>query len=152
MLEEKVKAPELNIYNQKGEVVKLSDYKGNKVILYFYSKDNTPGCTRQACAFNENINYFKENNIVVLGVSKDSISSHNKFIDKYDLGFDLLSDNETIVNQNYDVWKEKKQYGKTYMGTVRTTYLIDENGYIEKVWKNVKPDVNASQIIEYLQK
>ncbi len=125
MLEEKVKAPELEVYNQEGKLISLSDYKGKKVILYFYSKDNTPGCTRQACSFNENYEYFTENNIVVLGVSKDNVSSHQNFINKYDLKFSLLSDNELKINKLYDVWKEKKQYGKTYMGTVRTTYLID---------------------------
>ena len=123
-------APSFELFDQDGNLHKLEDYKGKKIILYFYPKDNTPGCTKEACGYNENLKAFNDKNVVVLGISKDSISSHKKFQTNYNLAFPLLSDEKLDVIKKYDVWKEKKNYGKTYMGIVRTTYLIDENGVI----------------------
>ena len=123
-------APSFELLDQDGNLHKLEDYKGKKIILYFYPKDNTPGCTKEACGYNENLKAFNDKNVVVLGISKDSISSHKKFQTNYNLAFPLLSDEKLDVITKYDVWKEKKNYGKTYMGIVRTTYLIDENGVI----------------------
>ena len=131
--------------------VSLSDFKGKKVILYFYPKDNTKGCTTQACTFRDAYSEFEALGAVVIGVSKDSTRSHTNFASKYELPFLLLSDPETEVIQAYDVWKEKKMYGKTYMGIVRTTYIIDEAGMIEKVYEKVKPAENADQILEHLK-
>ncbi|MBQ3185153.1 MAG: peroxiredoxin, partial [Firmicutes bacterium] len=130
--------------------VALSDFAGKKVVLYFYPRDNTPGCTRQACAFAQNYDGFKERGVEVIGISKDSAASHAKFADKHELPFILLSDPELVAIQGYDVWKEKKLYGKVSMGVVRTTYVIDENGIIEKVMPKVKPDTNAAEILAYL--
>ena len=123
-------APSFELFDQDGNLHRLEDYKGKKIILYFYPKDNTPGCTKEACGYNENLKAFNDKNVVVLGISKDSISSHKKFQTNYNLTFSLLSDEKLDVITKYDVWKEKKNYGKTYMGIVRTTYLIDENGVI----------------------
>ena len=123
-------APSFELFDQDGNLHRLEDYKGKKIILYFYPKDNTPGCTKEACGYNENLKTFNDKNIVVLGVSKDSISSHKKFQANYNLTFTLISDEKLDVITKYDAWKEKKNYGKTYMGIVRTTYLIDENGVI----------------------
>ena len=128
----------------------LSDFLGKKVVLYFYPKDNTPGCSRQACAFAGSYAAFKDQNVVVIGVSKDSVASHVKFAQKYELPFILLSDPELQAIQAYDVWQEKKLYGKVSMGVVRSTYIIDEQGMIEKVMPKVKPDTNAAEILEYL--
>ena len=130
MLETGIIAPSFTLPDQDGKMHSLEDYKGKKVILYFYPKDNTPGCTKQACNFTERYPQILEKNAVVLGISKDSVASHKKFVDKYNLSFPLLSDPELKVILAYDVWKEKKNYGKSYMGVVRTTYLIDENGMI----------------------
>lgn len=152
MLEKSIKAPEFTLSDKDGNMVSLSDFEGRKVILYFYPKDNTPGCTRQACAFAANFEKFKEIDAVVIGISKDSAASHQKFADKYNLPFILLSDPDLAAIQAYDVWKEKKLYGKVSMGVVRTTYIIDENGFIEKVMPKVKPDTNAAEILEYLTK
>lgn len=138
MLETGTKAPDFALLDQNGEIHKLSDYAGKKVILYFYPKDNTAGCTKQACGFSERYPQFIEKNAVVLGISKDSVASHKKFEEKYGLAFTLLSDTEHKVIEAYDVWKEKKNYGKVYMGIVRTTYLIDENGIIIKANDKVK--------------
>lgn len=138
MLETGTKAPDFTLPDQNGEIHKLSDYAGKKVILYFYPKDNTAGCTKQACGFSERYPQFTEKNAVVLGISKDSVASHKKFEEKYGLAFTLLSDTEHKVIEAYDVWKEKKNYGKVYMGIVRTTYLIDENGFIVKANGKVK--------------
>lgn len=138
MLETGTKAPDFALLDQNGEIHKLSDYAGKKVILYFYPKDNTAGCTKQACGFSERYPQFTEKNAVVLGISKDSVASHKKFEEKYGLAFTLLSDTEHKVIEAYDVWKEKKNYGKVYMGIVRTTYLIDENGIIIKANDKVK--------------
>lgn len=144
------KAPDFSLRNQNGEEVRLSDYLGKKVVLYFYPKDNTPGCTRQACAFAQSYERFKLLDAVVIGISKDSVASHQKFAEKNGLPFVLLSDPERFAIEAYDVWKEKKQYGKVSMGVVRTTYVIDEAGCIEKVMPKVKPDTNAAEILDYL--
>ena len=151
MFEKGMKAPEFTLPDKDGNFVSLSDFLGKKVVLYFYPKDNTPGCTRQACAFAASYEGFKANNVVVIGVSKDSAASHQKFAAKYDLPFVLLSDPDLQVIQAYGVWQEKKLYGKGSMGVVRSTYLIDEQGNIEKVMPKVKPDTNAAEILEYLQ-
>ena len=150
MLETGMKAPVFSLPDKDGNTVNLNDFLGKKVVLYFYPKDNTPGCTRQACAFAAAYEGFKQKDIVVIGVSKDSTASHQKFADKHELPFILLSDTELEAIQAYDVWKEKKMYGKTTMGVVRATYIIDENGNIEKVMPKVKPDTNAIEILEYL--
>ena len=151
MLEAGVKAPAFTLPDQDGNPVSLSDFLGKKVILYFYPKDNTPGCTRQACAFAGSYDAFRDLDAVVIGVSKDSTASHRKFAEKYDLPFLLLSDPELGVLQAYGVWQEKKLYGKVSMGVVRTTFIIDETGVIEKVMPKVKPDTNAADILAYLQ-
>jgi len=150
MLEVGTKAPEFTLPDQNGEMHKLSDYKGRKVILYFYPKDMTSGCTKQACAFGELYPQFQEKGAVVLGVSKDTVASHKKFEEKYGLPFPLLSDPELNVIQAYGVWQEKKNYGKVYMGIVRTTYLIDEKGFIEKAFGKVKAADNPMQMLDAL--
>ena len=146
------KAPNFTLPDKDGNNVSLSDFLGKKVVLYFYPRDNTPGCTRQACAFASAYEQFKSNDIVVIGVSKDSIASHVKFAEKYSLPFILLSDPERKAIEAYGVWQEKKMCGKVGMGVVRTTFIIDENGNIEKIMDKVKPDTNAQEILEYLQK
>ena len=138
MLEVGTKAPDFELPDQYGELHKLSDYLGKKVILQFYPKDNTPGCTKQACGFSDRFPQFSEKGAVILGVSKDTVASHKKFEEKYGLTFTLLSDTERKVIELYDVWKEKKNYGKVSMGVVRTTYLIDEKGIILKANDKVK--------------
>ncbi len=150
MLEKGMKAPVFLLNDQNGQPVSLSDFLGKKVVLYFYPRDNTPGCTRQACAFAQAYEEFKNNNVVVIGVSKDSVASHVKFAQKYELPFILLSDPELQAIQPYGVWQEKKMCGKTGMGVVRTTFIIDEEGNIEKVMPKVKPDTNAAEILSYL--
>ena len=150
MLKEGTKAPDFALADKDGNIVKLEDFAGKKLVLYFYPKDNTPGCTRQACAFASLYDGFKDKDVAVVGVSKDSTASHQKFAEKYDLPFVLLSDPELEAIKAYDVWQEKKMYGKTSFGVVRTTYIIDENGVIEKVFPKAKPDTNALDVIEYL--
>ena len=150
MLEIGMKAPEFTLLDKEGNTISLSDFLGKKIILYFYPKDNTPGCTRQACAFAAAYKEFKSNDVVVIGVSKDSVASHLKFAQKHDLPFILLSDPELQAIQAYGVWQEKKLYGKVSMGVVRTTFIIDEQGYLEKVMPKVKPDTNAADILAYL--
>lgn len=150
MLETGMKAPDFSLPDKDGNTIRLSDFLGKKVVLYFYPKDNTPGCTRQACAFAASYEQFKTQDIVVIGISKDSAASHLKFAQKYDLPFILLSDPELQAIQAYGVWQEKKLYGKVSMGVVRTTYIIDEQGNIEKVMPKVKPDTNAADILTYL--
>ena len=150
MLEVGTKAPAFTLKNQAGEEVRLSDFLGKKVVLYFYPRDNTPGCTRQAQAFAQNHEAFGQKNTVVIGISKDSAASHLKFAQKYDLPFLLLSDPELQAIQAYGVWQEKKLYGKVSMGVVRSTYLIDEAGIIERVLPKVKPDTNAQELLDYL--
>ena len=150
MLEINTKAPEFTLPDQNGEMRSLSDYKGQKVILYFYPKDMTSGCTKQACGFGELYPQFREKGAVVLGVSKDSVASHKKFEEKYGLPFTLLSDTEKTVIQAYDVWKEKKLYGKVSMGVVRTTYLIDEDGMIVKAFGKVNAAENPAQMLDQI--
>ena len=150
MLEVGTKAPDFTLPDKNGNSVSLKDFAGKKVVLYFYPKDNTPGCTRQACAFAQNYEEFKKRDVAVIGVSKDSAASHVKFAEKHDLPFILLSDTELQAIQAYDVWKEKKVCGKVGMGVVRTTYVIDEQGVIEKAMPKVKPDTNAADILAYL--
>lgn len=151
MLEEGVKAPEIVLNDKNGNTVKLSDFAGKKVVVYFYPKDNTAGCTKQACGFRDAYSEYESLGIPVIGISKDSEASHVKFADKHELPFILLSDPKLKAIKDYDVWQEKKLYGKVSMGVVRTTYLIDENGIIEKVWKKAKTDKNAAEILEYLK-
>lgn len=151
MLEVGTKAPEFTLPDKDGNPVSLGDFAGKKVVLYFYPRDNTPGCTRQACAFAGAYEDFKAQNVVVIGISKDSAASHQKFAEKYSLPFLLLSDPELTAIQAYGVWQEKKNYGKVSMGVVRSTFVIDENGVIEKVMPKVKPDTNAAEILAYLQ-
>jgi len=150
MLNEGMKAPDFTLQDQNGESVSLSDFLGKKVVLYFYPKDNTPGCTRQACAFAASYEQFKTMDVAVIGISKDSIASHVKFAQKHELPFILLSDPDLKAIQAYDVWQEKKLYGKVSMGVVRSSYIIDEHGIIEKAMPKVKPDTNAADILAYL--
>ena len=148
MLQIGTKAPSFELYDQNGTLHKLEDYKGKKVILYFYPKDNTPGCTKEACGYNENLSSFNDKNAVILGISKDSVSSHKKFESNFGLGFTLLSDENLDAIKKYDVWKEKKNYGKTYMGILRTTYLINEEGIIVFANDKVKADSDALTMLE----
>ena len=150
MLEAGSKAPAFTLPDQEGRTVSLEDFRGKKVILYFYPKDNTPGCTRQAQAFAALNGQFEAKNAVVIGVSKDSVASHRKFAEKYELPFTLLSDPELQAIQAYGVWQEKKNYGKVSMGVVRSTYVIDENGIILRVQAKVKPDTNAAELLAWL--
>lgn len=150
MLETGTEAPDFTLPDQNGDMRSLSDYRGQKVVLYFYPKDMTAGCSKQACSFGELYPQFREKGAVVLGVSKDSVASHKKFEEKYGLPFTILSDTEKEVIQLYDVWKEKKMYGRTTMGVVRTTYLIDENGIIVKAFGKVKAADNPKQMLEEL--
>ncbi len=143
-------APLFTLKDKDGKEVKLTDFLGQKVVLYFYPKDSTPGCTRQACAFAGAYEEFRRLNVAVIGISKDSGRSHQNFAAKYDLPFILLSDPELEALQAYGVWQEKMNYGKVSMGTVRTTFIIDEKGRIERVMEKVKPDTNAAEILEYL--
>ena len=152
MLNEGMKAPDFTLTDKNGSEVKLSDFYGKKVILYFYPKDNTPGCTKQACAFASSYEEFQNKNTAVIGISKDSVASHVKFAEKYNLPFILLSDPERRAIEAYGVWQEKKMCGKVGMGVVRTTFIIDEKGNIEKIMDKVKPDTNAKEILEYLNK
>ena len=151
MLSTGTKAPDFSLKDQFGKDVSLTDFLGKKVVLYFYSRDNTPGCSRQACAFAGAYEEFKSMDAVVIGVSKDSLASHVKFAEKYSLPFVLLSDPELEAIKAYDVWQEKKNYGKVSMGVVRSTYIINEQGIIEKVMPKVKPDTNAADVLNYLK-
>ena len=150
MLEVGTKAPDFTLPDQDGKMVSLKDFKGQKVVLYFYPKDNTPGCTKQACNFGELLPQFREKDAVVIGVSKDSVASHKKFQGKFGLPFTLLSDTELQVIQAYGVWQEKNMYGKKTMGVVRTTYLIDEKGVIVKAFGKVKAAENPQQMLDEL--
>ena len=140
-------APDFTLPDKNGNPVTLSDLKGRRVVLYFYPKDNTPGCTRQACAFAANLDEFERRGITVIGISKDSVASHQKFAEKYNLPFILLSDSDRVAIEAYGVWQEKKMAGKVGMGVVRTTFLIDEEGVITAVMPKVKPDTNAAEIL-----
>ena len=151
MLDIGTKAPAFTLPDQDGNPVSLSDFAGKKVVLYFYPRDNTPGCTRQACAFAGAFAEFQKRGVVVIGVSKDSAASHRKFADKHSLPFLLLSDPELTAIQAYGVWQEKKNYGKVSMGVVRSTFIIDGSGVIEKVMPKVKPDTNAAEVLAYLK-
>lgn len=150
MLETGTKAPDFTLPDKDGNSVSLSSFAGKKVVLYFYPRDNTAGCSKQACAFAASYDKFTEKGTVVIGISKDSVKSHSNFALKYNLPFILLSDTELTAIKAYDVWHEKKMCGKTSMGVVRTTYIIDENGVIENVMPKVKPDTNAAEVLEYL--
>lgn len=150
MLEVGTKAPEFSLPDQNGKIHTLEEYRGKKVILYFYPRDNTPGCTKQACGFGELYPQFQEKGAVVLGISKDSVASHKKFEEKYGLPFTLLSDPERVCIEAYDVWKEKKNYGKVSMGVVRTTYLIDEEGIISRAFGNVRAAENPQKMLQVL--
>ncbi len=146
------KAPDFTLSDKEGKRVSLSDFLSKKVVLYFYPKDNTPGCTRQACAFAGAYERFKSLDVEVIGISKDSVASHEKFAQKHGLPFVLLSDPELLAIKAYDVWQEKKLCGKVSMGVVRTTFIIDEQGNIEKIMPKVKPDTNAAEILSELEK
>ena len=150
MLEKGMKAPDFTLLDKDGTPVSLGDFLGKRVVLYFYPKDNTPGCTRQACAFAAAYRGFEEKGVAVIGVSKDGVDSHRKFAEKYGLPFIILSDPELKAINAYGVYREKKLYGKVSMGVVRTTFIIDENGYVSEVMEKVKPDTNASEILERL--
>ena len=150
MLEIGMKAPDFVLPDKEGKQVHLSDFLGKKVVLYFYPKDNTPGCSKQAAAFAELFGEIQAKNAVVIGVSKDSIASHQKFAAKYNLPFILLSDPELTVLQAYEVWQEKKLYGKVSMGVVRSTYIINEDGYVEQAMYKVKADSNPADVLAYL--
>lgn len=150
MLEAGAKAPDFTLEDKDGKSVSLSDFAGRKTVLYFYAKDNTPGCTKQAQGFAAAYGEFEKLGVAVIGISRDSAASHKKFAEKHGLPFILLSDPELSAIKAYDVWQEKKMYGKTSMGVVRTAYIIDENGVIEKAMPKVKPDANAAEALEYL--
>ena len=150
MLKEKTIAPNFTLQDKDGNAVSLSDFAGKKVVLYFYPKDNTPGCTRQACAFRDNFESFDKNNIIVIGISKDSAATHLKFAQKHGLPFILLADPDLTAIKAYDVWKEKTSFGKTAFGVVRASYIISETGVIEKVYKKANPDTNAADILKHL--
>ena len=150
MLQIGTQAPAFTLPDQSGTPVSLSDFRGQKVVLYFYPKDNTPGCTRQACGFATAYEGFKEKNIAVIGISKDSVASHAKFAEKYGLPFTLLSDPERVAIEAYGVWQEKKMAGKVGMGVVRTTFIIDEEGVLTAIMPRVKPDTNAAEVLESL--
>ena len=150
MLEIGMKAPDFTLKDKNGNDFTLSSLLGKKVVLYFYPKDNTPGCTRQACAFAGAYKQFEAKGVEVVGISKDSVASHIKFAEKYDLPFILLSDPDRIAIEAYGVWQEKKMCGKVSMGVVRTTFIIDEDGNIEKIMPKVKPDTNAADILAEL--
>ena len=151
MLEAGMKAPDFTLPDKDGKPVSLSDFLGNRVVLYFYPKDNTPGCTRQACAFAGAYSEFRQLGAVVIGVSRDSTASHQKFAEKNSLPFILLSDPERLAIEAYGVWQEKKNYGKVSMGVVRSTFIIGPDGTIEKVMPKVKPDTNAEDVLKFLQ-
>ena len=147
MLKIGMTAPNFSLPDKDGKIINLTDFLGKKVVLYFYPKDNTSGCTKQALAFKENYEEFLSRGITVIGISKDSMKSHQSFISKYDLPFILLSDTSLEVLQKYGVWQEKKMYGKPYMGVVRTTFVINEEGNIEKIYEKVKPEENAKEVL-----
>ena len=150
MLEVGTLAPGFTLPDKDGNPVTLSSFRGRKVVVYFYPRDNTPGCTRQACAFAKAYDAFAQKNVVVIGISKDSVASHQKFAQKYELPFILVSDPELQAIQGFGVWQEKKNYGKVSMGVVRSTFILNEEGVVEKVFPKAKPDTNAAEILEYL--
>ncbi len=152
MLSSNTKAPDFTLPDKNGNLVSLSDFRGHTVVLYFYPRDNTPGCSRQASAFAAAFAEFQAQGVVIIGISKDSMTAHQKFAEKYNLPFILLSDPELNAIKAYDVWQEKKNYGKVSMGVVRSTYIIDGDGTIEHVMPKVKPDTNAADVLSYLHK
>ncbi len=151
MLKAGTEAPDFLLHDKDGKEIRLSDFKGKKVVVYFYPKDNTPGCTRQACAFRDAYEDFRKKDVIVIGISKDSEKSHQKFIEKFGLPFLLLSDPELQAIQAFGVWQEKKMYGKVSMGVVRSAFIINEDGKVEKVFEKAKPDTNAREILDYLE-
>lgn len=151
MLQAGDKAPDFCLPDKDGNMVKLSDFRGKKVVVYFYPKDSTPGCTRQACAFRNAKAFYDALGVEVIGICKDSVKSHTNFTNKNELNFTLLSDPELEAIQGFGVWQEKKMYGKVSMGVVRSTFVIDENGVVEKVYPKAKPDTNAEEILSYLK-
>ena len=151
MIEVGKKAPDFKLKDQDGKTISLSDYKGKNVVLYFYPKDDTPGCTKEACSFRDELPRFGKIDAVILGVSPDSVDSHKKFAQKFELPFTLLSDENKKVVEAYDVWKEKNNYGKKYMGVERTTYLIDKEGKIKKIFNKVKVDGHSEEVMKALQ-
>ncbi len=151
MLEVGKKAPAFKLKNQNGETVSLSDFKGKKIVLYFYPKDDTSGCTKEACSFRDMSEEYNKYNAVVIGISADSTASHQKFIKKYDLNFTLLSDEDKTVLEKYGVWKEKSMYGKKYMGIERTTFIIEEEGKIKKIFPKVKVTSHEQEVLEALK-
>jgi len=151
MLEVGTRAPAFTLTDKDGREVSLSDFRGKRVVLYFYPRDNTPGCTRQACAFADRFGDFQALDVAVIGISKDSAASHQRFAEKHGLPFLLLSDPDHTVIEAYGAWQEKKNYGKVSMGVVRSTYVIDGEGVIEKVMPKVKPDTNAAEVLAYLK-
>lgn len=150
MLQKGDKAPDFQGYNQKGELIKLSDFTGKRIILYFYPKDNTPGCTAEACNLNDNLAHFTNQGFVVIGISPDSIDSHERFATKFNLGFNLVADTDKSITQAYGAWGEKKNYGKTYMGLLRTTFIIDAQGVIEAIITKVDTKAHTEQIDKIL--
>lgn len=152
MLKVGTKAPDFALPDQNGTIHHLKDYLGHKIVLYFYPKDNTSGCTKQACSFRDHHDEFQQQDAIVIGISKDSQKSHHNFIQKNELPFLLLSDTDIKAIQDYDVWKEKSMYGRKYMGVVRTTYLIDEKGIIIQAFEKVKPAENAEQMLDEIKK
>jgi len=148
MIKEGNKAPDFTTRNQNGDKIKLSDFKGQRVVLYFYPKDDTPGCTKEACSFRDADNVFAEKGIKVFGISTDDEKSHQKFINKFSLPFDLLADTDKDIVEKYGVWGEKSMYGKKYMGTLRKTFLIDENGKIVKIFDKVNVSEHADEVLE----
>ena len=151
MIEVGKKAPEFSLLNQDGKKISLKDYLGKKVVLYFYPKDDTLGCTQEACNFRDEFPKFTKTKAVILGVSPDSVKSHKKFAEKYDLNFDLLADEEKKVVEKYEVWKEKSMYGRKYMGVERTTFIIDEKGKIKTIFNKVKVDGHNKEVLEALK-
>ena len=151
MIEVGKKAPEFSLLNQDGKKISLKDYLGKKVVLYFYPKDDTLGCTKEACNFRDEFPKFTKTKAVILGVSPDSVKSHKKFAEKYDLNFDLLADEEKKVVEKYEVWKEKSMYGRKYMGVERTTFIIDEKGKIKTIFNKVKVDGHNKEVLEALK-
>lgn len=151
MIEAGRKAPDFTLYDKDGAAHSLKDYLGKKVVVYFYPKDNTPGCTKQACAFRDTFEVFQRKGVVVIGISKDSQASHKKFVERYELPFLLLSDPDLEAIQAYGVWVEKNMYGKKYMGVSRSTFVIDEQGMVLNVYEKASPDKNAEAIISFLE-
>ena len=151
MLEIGQSAPDFTLPNEKGNTIQLSDYKGKKIVLFFYPKDDTPGCTKESIGFSEQKSTFEKNNTLLFGISKDSVDSHLSFCQKHNLNVTLLSDPEKTTIENYGVWQEKKNYGKTYMGVVRTTVLINEEGKVQRIWKNVRVNGHVEAVLEEVQ-